>query len=442
MTGVAVRIRNRPPCASTVPAQHRSRPAGPDLHPGADRALRRARRNERKRLRRLARLAQAGKWREVKREMRRHFTSESARLVAAREVNRKLKGRRKLSPQQVADLANGACAWEASNDTVIARERDKGDGRTRTTYDFSPRDRVLQKLVERGLRACAQLHPGQTMMQGGRAKVYQGVTAALDEGYKWVVIVDIKECFPSLRVDRSDLPLPRRVADNVLALGARQVLLKKSGKWRSIANHRNESGKKKKKAGKRHPNLRRNQTHPTPRTGDVMVDFSGMVSLMARRGLSQGSATSPIAAEMLLAPVLYELPDSAPVLTGADDIITFAWTRREARILLNTLHGALARHPSGPLQARIAKIKRAADGFAFSGWQFRTRRGRLTVRPSHRAWTKFGRELGRRIESGDDEERLMNYARNWAAQFAPWKWHEMFMRMAVRNAERRVRRRL
>src|SRR5262249_46835887 len=73
----------------------------------------------------------------------------------------------------------------------------------------------------------------------------------------------------------------------------------------------------------------------------------------ARRGIPQGSAVSPILAEMLLAPVLFQVPGGGKVVAYADNIVVLAKSECDADAMTDSLGLALKKHPAGPLWPKI-----------------------------------------------------------------------------------------
>src|SRR6266536_2808805 len=68
----------------------------------------------------------------------------------------------------------------------------------------------------------------------------------------------------------------------------------------------------------------------------------------ARRGIPQGSAASPILAEMLLAPLLSQVPTGVEVVAYADNILVLAKNESDADAMTESLGIALKKHPAAP----------------------------------------------------------------------------------------------
>src|SRR6266700_5890054 len=73
----------------------------------------------------------------------------------------------------------------------------------------------------------------------------------------------------------------------------------------------------------------------------------------ARRGIPQGSAASPILAEMLLAPLLFQVPTGGEVVAYAANILVMTKTESVAVGMTESLRIALKKHPAGQLWPKI-----------------------------------------------------------------------------------------
>ena len=336
--------------------------------------------------------------------MWKYLRSPSAKLVAAHASNQKRKVDRRLSPEDVTKTAKNLNPWRQGTEPVRLRQRLKKDGRTRNTFSYGPRDRAEQTLVKSAIEANSKLHPAQTVTAGGRPKACQDVLDAM-KGHRYVVKLDIKDCFPSLAVHLATdmLPLPARVSCNVLTLKNREIEIRRDNK------------KSKKNRNRKSRPIRRNSAPIiTKLHNNIPTVTSG-----ARHGLTQGSVASSIAAEVLLSPLPRALPDGTCVVVYADDILLFANSRDEAYTILIALLDAMEAHPTGLTVTDDVEVRRVSDGFDFLGWHFRTLNGVPQLKPSKKAQQRFHKKLKSKISAGLDG---LDYARAWARSFAPWIW--------------------
>ena len=133
------------------------------------------------------------------------------------------------------------------------------------------------------------LHPNQYAYYGGRDAACQALREAIEDGFKWVTEIDVRDCYPSFDEEKIHNLLPlreRRVVDHVIA-----------------ATHLN-------------------LVPYNPRDWGARSEV--------RTGLPQGSATSALVAENLLKSVLETLPDNVRLINYADNIWLLTRTRAEA----------------------------------------------------------------------------------------------------------------
>jgi hypothetical protein len=150
--------------------------------------------------------------------------------------------------------------------------------------DFGIENRALQHLVLSVLYAIAELHPRQFATRGGVPAAIAEVMDAMRAGYVHVREIDIKDFYASFDGNKlvEIVPVPKRVIERVL-----------------LPEHLNII------PGKLH--------HILSCFGAADKDQGAVAPLEkylaeARRGILQGSAASPLLAEMLLAPLLFQVP--------------------------------------------------------------------------------------------------------------------------------------
>jgi hypothetical protein len=113
------------------------------------------------------------------------------------------------------------------------------------------------------------------------------------------------------------------------------------------------------------------------------------------------------------------------VVNYADNFLVLGRTRREVEQTLQTLAGAVERHPAGEFALTAGKIRQTSWGFDFLGYHFEGYQGRAFVRASeaarHEAATKIVRVI-RAVAKRQPHalRRLQLYCRGWASSFALW----------------------
>ncbi len=247
-----------------------------------------AAREEAKLQRKIARAVAGGKHRRARHLTTRYLQSYGAKLTAARQANKDLRRHLRVNPNSLPEIAAGLDPWRGTDEVVVVSTKEKKSGGRRHIMNFGIRNRALQILVRGALEPWARFHPKQFMFQGGRDAAVDAVMKPLEQGYHWTAQLDVIDCYGSFDGDAVCKMLP--VADEVV----RRVILS------------------------RHLNL-----EPGKYLAHTFGTTEGLDSIPetlveARRGIPQGSAVSPLVAEMLLANVAYELPPEALVVIHAD----------------------------------------------------------------------------------------------------------------------------
>jgi hypothetical protein len=101
----------------------------------------------------------------------------------------------------------------------------------------------------------------------------------------------------------------------------------------------------------------------------------------ARRGIPQGSSVSPIVAEMLLAPVLHQVPAGGEVVAYADNILVIAKNDGDADSMSESLGIALTTHPAGQLWPKIKSFPPGGP-IEFLGHRLTADDGGLRIQPN------------------------------------------------------------
>jgi hypothetical protein len=115
----------------------------------------------------------------------------------------------------------------------------------------------------------------------------------------------------------------------------------------------------------------------------------------ARRGIPQGSAASPLLAEMLLAaPLLFQVPAGGKVVVVAyaDNILVMAKTASDADAMTDSLGLALKKHPAGQLWPKIKSFP-AGGPIDFLGHRLTAHSDEVHVQPTPQNREKFERRM-------------------------------------------------
>ena len=260
-----------------------------------------------------------------------HLISFDARLAATRLAASKMRWYRRPKKTELKTIAESLNAFQGTHEEVKLRLIKKGANTFRPTLDFGIENRALQQLVLSVLYAIAELHPRQFATRGGVPVAIAHVMNAMKAGYVHVREIDIKDFYASF--DRNKLvelvPVQKRVIDNVLL--------------------------------SEHLNIVPSALHhilscigPADKAQGEVAPLEKYLA-EARRGIPQGSAASPLLAEMLLALLLFQVPAGGKVVVAAyaDNILVMAKTASDADAMTDSLGLALKKHPAGPLWPKI-----------------------------------------------------------------------------------------
>lgn len=366
----------------------------------------RAMRRDAKQRRRIAKARKRGRTEYGRQCTFHHLRSFDAKLAATVRANRRLRPSRRRSPETLIQIAATLNAWEGTDEQVMVRAERKASGGYRPIMAFGLRNRALQELVKGALKASAQLHPDQHVLQGGRKAAVAVITKAINDGFKFVVKTDIKDCFLSFEGDKVSkrLPVPSTVTNSVLV--SREL----------------------------------NLVHTHSRTTPTRLGFA----IRSRRGIPQGSTVSSLVAEVLLSDIPATIPSSARVVMYADDLLVFGRTKTEARTIAKALCAALERHSAGSLNPKICETKRVCDCFDFLGYRFSRQYGKAKIEPAQASLAKFRRNCYERLLDGALDgsgfEPVRRYIRSWVPQCAAWEDRHLFGEIALAEMRREAAR--
>src|SRR6266498_212595 len=215
---------------------------------------------------------------------------------------------------------------------------------------------VAAELARRAMKVIADLHPHQCGSgNGGMHAAIKHVAQAMKDGFVWAVEMDLENCFWSFDADKvADLlPLPKEVTEQ--ALLARNLNLVPGNLLDLLGGV--SGGVHDVPYGSPH----------TPHFGPAcgLGILGAQILAEARRGIPQGSAASPLLAEMLLAPALKQLPTGGKVFAYLDNFLIMAKSEDDAVSMAKALGCALKAHPAGPLRPKIRGLFRPREPTEF-----------------------------------------------------------------------------
>ncbi len=373
----------------------------------------------------------AGKRKRMKYLSELYLNSNDAGLVATELARRAMKPHRHLPKVLVPSIASGLDPWAGTTEEVrvnmIPKDPDSGD--YRLTMDFGPENRALQYLLLPLLREIADLHPHQFGTgNGGSHAAIKHIAQAMKDGFVWAVEIDIESCFPSFEADKvADLlPLPKEVTERVLL--SRHLNLVPGNLLDLLGGM----------PGGVHEDGSPYGVPHTPYIGPAcgLGILVAEVLAEARRGIPQGSAASPLLAEMLLVPTLKQLPAGGEVFAYLDNFLVMAKSKEDAVSMTIALVSALKAHPAGPLRPKIKGRFHPGEPIEFLGHRLTAHHGTVTIEPSPLNQQKF--EVTMKMELARIKgnsfspaararkvRELKSYVRSWAAAFALWPQAEI-----------------
>lgn len=324
-------------------------------------------RHTRKLLNRIKAAHSAGKAKKVRQLIRVYLNSYDARLTAVKLAFRRLKPHRRSASVDFNAVAEKLNPWTGTTEEVRISLRRKASNpeNYRITMDFGLENRALQYLLLLLLRVIAELQPNQCATKGGTHVAIKKVVDALKEGLIWVVEVDIVDFFPTLNGEKivEIIPLPKKVTERVL-----------------ISRY----------------------LHLVPGNLISLLIPDGEFYLnetlsAAQFGIPQGSATSSILAEWLLADAIKALPHGTAVCY-ADNLLLLAKSENDVASMVSALRSALKSHPAGPLGIKIKKFP-AGQPIEFLGHSVAMQKGTIKIQPSSVNRWEFESGLGQGINN-------------------------------------------
>jgi len=260
--------------------------------------------------------------------IQKYWTSFDARLAATRLAASKMRWYRRPKKTELKSIAESLNAFQGTDEEVRLLLIRKDVNTFRPTLDFGIENRALQHLVLSVFYAIAELHPRQFATRGVPAAI-DPVIDAMKAGYVYVREIDIKDFYPSFDKDKlvELVPIQKKVIQTVLLSEHLNIV---PSKLHHIESCQNPAG-----------------IHQELAPEKYLAD--------ARRGIPQGSAASPLLAEMLMAPLLFQIPagGNVVVVAYADNILVMAKSESDADAMTDSLGLALKKHPAGQLWPKI-----------------------------------------------------------------------------------------
>lgn len=360
-------------------------------------AWRRAVRHEGELVRDIADAHKAGKAKKADFASIRYLDSFHAHLVATVKAYRRMPRHQRPSLDTVPDCARNLDPWKASHEEVVVSLKAKrGDPHDfRMIMAFGIENRARQYLVGEVLAARANLAPNQFFYRGGIPTAIRTAATALKNGYRYATEIDISSCFDSFNPEDVPnlLPLPKEVTRNTVLSENFNIRLSAS-LYIGAESDTNESSRE-------------------------FLD-----SLGVQWGIPQGSAISSFIAEMMLAPVIEQLPNSGVAVAYADNILLLGRSNAEMVSMTKTLSSALAAHPAGPLTPNAPASYVPGDAVEFLGHEIRVEQDNVLIAPSMENLRRFRKTFNRKVADVRTNRITLfaakGYVISWSSAFRLW----------------------
>ncbi|HZP98887.1 MAG TPA: reverse transcriptase domain-containing protein [Reyranella sp.] len=366
-----------------------------------------------RKLEQIAGAAAVGDFARVRMISKRVLSSHGAKLSA---VLRTVKwDSKKAPPLPFSNLIARANALDPSRLTeepVRLSSRPKPGGGVRLISAFGPDRRAWQRICADILKATLPAYSFEYLRSGqGVEALTRCLLSRLErEQYGYVVTVDIKDCFGSVRkeVVHNLLPIPEWAVRKTMLIDE-------------------------------HTRLQR------------VVDGNRYVDLLpddaARRGLPQGASTSGLVmSRAILGPMLATTFFADRLFLHGDNIAVLARNRPEAEAVLEALRSQLENSPAGPLTIGEAAIQPTDRKISLVQYALIPRRalfgGGWRAVPARRSYERFAHRVMERISKGHNGSQIDDYRVRWASSFRLWprNWFSMsYLRMTAAVSADRAR---
>ena len=377
--------------------------------------------------------------RDFQRVYLRSFPAKVAAVVAAAKALRV-----GYTDAELIELAKAIDPFRGTREEVRMRAKPKPGG-YRPITSFGIKNKALQFLVRSAAEPFIHLNPAQfdARGRGGNPAACRRILELLGQGYIYVVVADIEGNFNALRSEgvKEILPLPPAVTEAVI-----------------MARSLNINPNQRRYQDEQSSGSRRRGTTPkapwTP-TGSIPIDLRtlGVITRQAksglkhpsrlketmrkgRRGVSQGSVSSPLFSDAIHEPMVARIARQEKVVHYCDNFFVFAKSKREALRAAKTLQAEFSRSPAGPLLSSDFIIKDARKGFEALGYIFKVKNGRASIRVANHKLNlcavKFRGMFDDIIaRNGMTRKDVVRYLDGWCAAHRLWPhwrlWRKLLM---------------
>ncbi len=386
-----------------------------------DNRLKLARKNQKKMQREIKRALLKQNKSRASYLMKRYLNSYDAKLVAIDNANNETWDDNTAKKDTLTQMAETLDPWTHSNKKVhiTLEPKERKPDEARPISRFGLKQRACQHLVLGALKPLSELmiKPHQFMFKGGRNKAIEETLKLLDNGFEFLVEIDIVSCYQQFNEEAliDLLYLPKKVVKYVITNSDPYFVIHWNG--------------------------------ATTCNGDPVLELEPYASIIPEvlQGIPQGSCLSPTVAEMSLSITDVDLPEDARLINYGDNFLVLAKSQEVVEHAAENLRLALMSHPVGPFSQVSERFEIASDGFEFLGYKFASRDGKFLVKPSIKNMSKILQKIEKRLsnipdpaEANEDHlERIDSLVRSingWCGGFTLWKGCEDFQSIHIEEA--------
>jgi hypothetical protein len=298
------------------------------------------------------------------------------------------------------------------DEEIHVKLKAKKSGGSRAICAFGAEDRSRQQRAVMAALPFADLNPHQYLFRGGRNAAIEAIKMALNERgpngqyrLRWFASLDVRSMYDSIRAES----LPELLKGVLPYHEIRHTL--------TNLERENDITVSSRLPFSDHTIFPRNKGIPAGVDGDSPARA-------AVEGLPQGSACSPLIAEIVIARLLSNVtfPEGTRVFIYADNFLILGVSEEGIQRTKVTLCGALrAREPAVSLSLRVEESGPVREGLRWLGYRLERRRCRLELRPAPEKIFKLRCDLLwalARITSGHESPELLTLmARGFVAGF-------------------------
>ena len=274
-----------------------------------------------------------------------------ARLASAITANKKLKPRARQTLEWCLKVPSLLDFAKPLSEPVPVYPKPKKSGGFRMIHNPGLLHRTSQDIVVRIMGAYHAPRPFQFTDRGVHAAIKQTKEAAI-KGHVHVARLDIKDFYPSFDHEKlvAELPLRKEVVEHIVLGRCMEVVMDPESMKGSSA------------------------VSSLPHAPDILL-------MVARLGIPQGSACSPIVGGYCMSRLAWKPTKSVVLVNYVDDFLLLSKSPKLLDKAIGKLTDAVAKLPGGQFELKLKATRDASKGFDFLGHRLQFVDGKLTTSP-------------------------------------------------------------